>query len=204
MTGGGKGLTDVDKLYDLAAKLGVVIMPEPPAGHYYKQEPHDPYKKNRGNHAIRKDTKDFVKFYGKVWQELARKRVLSSPEVYLLTMVFPYCEYNTNFLVDRGEPIGVDEIASIIGKDARQVRRILSGLTKKNLIAKVDSGGVFKYAINPELYWRGGDMVKYKGFVTMFYTKQQELKTTADKAREQLKELRVNGRITSILLSAAV
>lgn len=199
MTGGGIKLDDIEKLYDLASRLGVVVMPEPPAGHYYKQEPHDPYKTKRGNHAIRKDTKDFTKFYGKVWQELAKKRILSPPEVYLLTMMFPYCEYNTNFLVDKETPMGIDEIASVINRDVRQVKRIVSGLTRKNLIAKVDSGGVFKYAINPELYWRGGDMVKYKGFVTMFYTKQQEIKKNAEKAKEQFKELRVNGRKTTIL-----
>ena len=204
MTGGGVGLTDLERLYELASKIGVVVMPEPPSGHFYKQEPYDPYRGKKGNPAIRKETKNFTKFYGKVWMELARNKVLSPPEVYFLTMMFPYCEFNTNYLVNEEAPMGVDEIAEVLSKDARQVRRILVGLTKKNLVAKVDSGDSYKYAVNPELYWRGGDMVKYKGFVTMFYTKKQELKKNADKAKEQLKELRVNGRATSLLRLVAV
>lgn len=188
---------DIDKLYAAAEALGVVVMPMPPVGRYYREVPFDgvKYGKNKSE-AIRKETKDFTKFYVGVWEELAKKRVLSPPEVYLLTMMFPYCEYNTNYLVNDDVPMDIEDIAVVVNREARQVKRIVTGLTKKNLIAKVESGDKFKYAVNPELYWRGGDMVKYKGFITMFYTKQQELKKNIPNAKG---ELRVNGRTTTIL-----
>jgi DNA-binding MarR family transcriptional regulator len=175
--------------------MGLVVMEQPPPGYRFKQ-----IKLGARTDKYQKERKEFTKFYDKVWKELGRKKVLKPLEAQFLMRLFPYCEYNTNFLVnDDNTPMGIDDIASALGCEERQTKRVMKSIVDKNLVAKVESGTTFKYAINPELYWKGGDMVNYKGFVTMFYTRYAEIKNKLKSAKEQLKTLYVNNKATSIL-----
>ena len=87
-----------------AASMGYMLIRPPLPGHQYtetrvfngstfidtdgKQKP----KKQ-------KERRQFVKFYGEVWEALGMKKVLSSNEVYCITLLFPYCEINSNFSI---------------------------------------------------------------------------------------------------------
>ena len=143
------------------------------------------------------------------------KKVLSANEVYCITLLFPYCEINSNFLVHKNKgiqavPLELDDIAKIIDREQRQTKRILKSLTDKNLIFQGESGGVQKYCVNPEIYWNGGDKASYEGFKTMFYSYRdniiQKAKEQLEKAKAEgkdpppkLKILNVNGKQTSIV-----
>ena len=210
-----------DNMREISARLaleGYVIMPAPLPGFKYAQS-----KVFVGSNVFdedgeikprkQKERKQFVKFYGEVWEALGLRKVLSSNEVYCITLLFPYCEINTNFLVEKKKgvqprPLDLDDIAKIIDREQRQTKRILKSLTDKNILFHGESGGCQKFIVNPEIYWNGGDKVKYEGFKTMFYSYRDN---NIRKAKEQLKEeskkkeplpskiLNVNGKQTSIL-----
>lgn len=210
-----------DDIRQIAAQLaleGYVIMPPPPPGFKYALSgvvSGTSYIDEDGGAKPRKqkERKQFVKFYGEVWEALGLRKVLSSNEVYCITLLFPYCEINTNFLVEKKKgvhprPLDLDDIAKIIDREQRQTKRILKSLTDKNIIFHGESGGCQKYVVNPEIYWNGGDKVQYEVFKTMFYSHRDN---NIRKAKEQLKEagkkkeplpskiLNVNGKQTSIL-----
>lgn len=194
---------DLCELSAQANSNGYVIMPAPIPGFGYVQQKmysDAVFKDSDGDvkPKYQKERKHFAKFYGEVWEALGMRKVLNPNEVYCLTLLFPYCEINTNFLIDKsdGIPIGMDDIAKIINREDRQARRIINSLVKKNMIAKVESGGCMKYCVNPELYWNGGDMMQYGYYKTMFYTFKE---TKMGEAKKQLKALNVNGKTTSIV-----
>lgn len=187
-----------------AARSGMVLLPAPLPGYQYvtaKAFNESKYKDSDGvvKNRFPKEKKHFAKFYGEVWEALGMRKVLSPNEVYCLTLLFPYCEINTNFLISKDDnkiPLDISDIATVIDREDRQTRRIIKSLVDKNLIAKVESGGCFKYCVNPELYWNGGDTVQYSYFKTMFYTfKEDKVKP----AKQQLRALNVNGQPTSII-----
>lgn len=190
--------------------MGYVMMPPPEPGYTYVQS-------KVGNSSVyrdedqsvkpkkQKDRKQFVKFYGEVWEEIGMKKVLSSNEVYCLTLLFPYCEINSNFLVVKHKksptrPLELQDISKIIDREERQTKRIIKSLTDKNLMFCGESGGCKKYCINPEIYWNGGDITQYNHFKTMFYTERDN---KIEKVKGEIKKsrgiLNVNGHKTSIL-----
>jgi hypothetical protein len=204
-----------DNIREISAQLakeGYVVMPPPPPGYRYA-----PSKVVSGSSFLdedggvrprkQKERKKFVKFYGEVWEALGMRKVLNPNEVYCITLLFPYCEINTNYLVEKikggqNRPLELDDIAKIINREQRQTKRILKSLTDKNILFHGESGGCQKYVVNPEIYWNGGDKVQYEGFKTMFYSHRDN---NIRRAKEQLKEalpkkiLNVNGKQTSIL-----
>jgi len=202
-----------DNLRELAAQAalkGYVLMAPPEPGYTYIQSKafndasfQDEDKKVKPKK--QKERKKFTKFYGEVWEEIGMRKALNPNEVYCITLLFPYCEINSNFLVSKhkglqSKPLETEDIARIINREERQTKRILKSLMDKNLIFRGESGGCKKYCINPEIYWNGGDITQYGIFKTMFYSERD---TKVGKAREQLKKLRVlnvNGKKTSMLL----
>jgi len=203
-----------------AALLGYIVLPPPLPGHEYIQK-----KDFNGSKFIdsdgglkpkkQKERKQFVKFYGEVWEALGMKKVLSSNEVYCITLLFPYCEINSNFLVEKHKgktvrPLDLNDIARIISREERQTKRILKSLTDKNILFHGESGGFQKYCVNPEIYWNGGDITKYQYFKTMFYTERdckiarakEQIEKAGKESRDKppkLKVLNVNGHQTSLL-----
>jgi len=200
-------IESIEQLSAIAAKLGCVVLPSPPVGKtYIEANVFDPTHRSvngRVESKYQKEKKGFCKFYEEVWEELGKKRALTPPETHLLTMLFPYCETNTNYLVTKSKedkrPLEIADIAGIVDKDESQVRRILKSLMRKNMVARVESGQYLKFVINPELYWKGGDLEQYKSFRLMFYTRKVELRKSIKDAKEQLKHLYVNGKATSIM-----
>ena len=213
----------MDNMREIAAQLakeGYVVMPPPPIGYHYIAS-----KVFSGSSVAdetgevkpkkQKERKQFVKFYGEVWEALGMAKVLSSNEVYCITLLFPYCEINSNFLVDKkkgfqSRPLELDDIARIIDREQRQTKRILKSLTDKNILFHGESGGSQKYCVNPEIYWNGGDKVMYEGFKTMFYGKiDGKIQAVREQLKGKMEEkeiksklpkvLNVNGRKTSIL-----
>ena len=194
---------DIRELSARAASDGYVLLPALMPGLQYvptKSYSETRFKDEDGKvkSKFQKEKKHFAKFYGEVWEVLGMRKVLNPNEVYCLTLLFPYCEINTNFLVSKkdGSPLDLDDMGKIVNREDRQVRRIVRSLVDKNMIARVESGGCFKHCVNPELYWNGGDIVQYSHFKTMFYTYRED---KVKDAKSQLKTLNVNGRPTSIL-----
>jgi len=194
---------DKTELMAHAASMGMVLLPVPPEGMtYVERRTFDSLtfvdSSGERKRKVQKERKNFTKFYGEVWESLGRRKALGANESHLLINIFPYCETNSNFLVDKqnGVPLDIVDIAKLIGREERQTRRILKSLVDKNMMARVESGECWKYAVNPELYWKGGDITKYDHFKIMFYTFKEN--RTKD-AKEQLKTLYVNGKKTSIL-----
>lgn len=150
-----------------------------------------------------KDKKHFVKFYDRAWVAMAEKDILSNSEYKFLIRILPLCENNSNCLVmsKNGEsvPMGLEDIAKAAGVEEKQAKRLINSVRDKNLICIIYGGYTYKYAVNPELYWRGGDMNEYSILKTIFYTKIKELKNSAKMAKQQIKTLYVNGRASSIL-----
>jgi len=213
----------MDNIREIAAQLaleGYVLMPPPPIGcHYVTSRAFNSSSVVDEDGKLKpkkqKEHKQFVKFYGEVWEALGMAKVLNPNEVYCITLLFPYCEINTNFLVEKkkgfqSKPLELDDIARIIDREQRQTKRILKALTDKNILFHGESGGCQKYCVNPEIYWNGGDKVLYECHKTMFYSYQDN---KIQKVKEQLKDkmdekelkrnlpkvLHVNGRNTSIL-----
>lgn len=183
-------------------------MPPPLPGHTYVQSKIFNGSKFQDTDGVikpkkQKERKKFVKFYGEVWEEIGMKKVLNPNEVYCITLLFPYCEINSNFLVNKkkgleSKPLEVEDIARIIGREERQTKRILKSLTDKNIIFRGESGGCKKYCVNPEIYWNGGDITQYGVFKAMFYS-ERDNKIKEAKKQLKLKTLNVNGKRTSIL-----
>lgn len=201
-----------DNLRELAAQVaaaGYIMLPPPMPGLTYIQSKisNDSVYQDEEQHIKpkkQKERRQFVKFYGEVWEEIGMKKILSPNEVYCLTLLFPYCEINSNFLVVRGKksssrPLEIRDIAKIISREERQTKRIIKSLTDKNLLFRGESGGCHKYCINPELYWNGGDIIQYNIFKTMFYTERDTKVTQAKKELTKARILNVNGKQTSIL-----
>jgi len=194
---------DLRELSAQAISGGYVLLPAPMPGFQYvpaKTFSDTRFKDDDGKvkSKFQKEKKHFAKFYGEVWEALGMRKVLNPNEVYCLTLLFPYCEINTNFITSKhdGSPLDLDDIGKIINREDRQVRRIMKSLIDKNMIARVESGGCFKHCVNPELYWNGGDISQYSHFKSMFYTYRDD---KVKDAKGQLKALNVNGRPTSII-----
>ena len=194
---------DLRELSAHANSEGYVLLPAPmPGFQYVSSKTYSNTQFMDGDGKVRpkfqKEKKNFAKFYGEIWEALGMRKVLNPNEVYCLTLLFPYCEINTNFLVSKsdGSPLDLDDIGRILDREDRQVRRIVKSLVDKNMVARVESGGCLKHCVNPELYWNGGDITQYSHFKTMFYT-YRENKIKA--AKSQLRTLNVNGRPTSII-----
>ena len=210
---------DLRELSAAASSSGYVLLPAPlpgftyvPAKVFNNSLTRD--EEGKAKSRFKKDKKHFSKFYGEVWEALGMRKVLSPNEVYCLTLLFPYCEVNTNFLVNKtnGVPLDLDDIANVIDREGRQVRRIIKSLVDKNLLAKIESGGCLKFCVNPELYWNGGDARQYAHFRSMFYTSRDnkikafaaQLKDVSKEERPKIKTLNVNGKRSSIIYQQEV
>lgn len=150
-----------------------------------------------------KEKKHFFKFYDRTWAAMAEKDILNKGEYQFLIRILPLCEINSNCLVmvkdGKEVPMDFTDVVKAVGYEERQTKRLLKSIVDKNLMCTVCSGRTIKYAVNPELYWKGGDMSKYTILKTIFYTKFKEMKDNAKLAKQQIRTLYINGRASSIL-----
>lgn len=190
-------MDDIEKAKRLLDAAGYTVLKKPKKWCKYKEVViglSGPY---------RKDRRDFVKFYSKVWSVMAEKDILSGGEYKFLMRAFPFCEYNSNCLVmiKDGEvvPMGFSDVVKVSGYEEKQTRRILKSLIDKNLMCYIYGGLTDKYAVNPELYWRGGNADQHGILKAIFYSRHKELKDNAKLAKQQMRALYINGRASSIL-----
>lgn len=190
-------MSELEEAKRLLKEAGFTVLPNPKEWCEYKETP----KMFTGGY--KKDRRDFGKFYDKVWIAMAEKNILSPGEYKFLVRVLPFCEMNTNCLMMKKEgklaPIGFADLAEAIGYEEKQAKRLLKSIVDKNLMCEVYGGLTKKYAVNPELYWKGGDMSKYMILKTIFYTNIPELKNSAKEAKRQMRTLYLNGRASTIL-----
>jgi len=176
---------------------GFAVLPKPKSWCEYKEVP------QMFTGGYKKDRRDFVKFYDKVWAAMAEKDVLEIGEYKFLMRVFPYCEMNSNCLVrdidGKLVPMGFRELAEAVGYGERQTKNLLRSIVDKNLMCTINGGLTEKYAVNPELYWKGGNMDEYGILKFIFYTNIKDLRNNAKNAKKQMRTLYLNGRASTIL-----
>lgn len=190
-------MNDIEEAKRLLGEAGYTVLHKPKTWCKYKEVPIGL------SNGYTKDRRDFGKFYDKVWIAMADKDVLSPGEYKFLVRVLPFCEMNTNCLMMKKDnkmvPMGFADLVGAIGYEEKQARRLLKSVTDKNLMCQVYGGHTTKYAVNPELYWKGGDMSKFMILKTIFYTNIEELKNSAKEAKKQMRTLYLNGRASTIL-----